>query len=500
MSVISTLAKTAALAAALTLSASFGAINAFAAKTELVLGAVLEPPHLDPTAGAAAAIDEIVYANIFEGLTRIGSKGEVLPALAESWSVSDDGKTYTFKLRTGVKFHDGTDFDASNVKFSLDRARGEDSTNAQKALFKAIESVDVVDAATVKITLSTPAGNFTFNLGWGDAVIVAPESADNNKTNPVGTGPFKFSKWAKGSSIEMVKSDNYWGKPIALTKATIRFIPDPAAAVSAMLAGDVDGFANFPAPESLPQLRADGRFSVVIGSTEGETILSTNNKQPPFNDVRVRQAIAHALDRQAIIDGAMFGLGTPIGTHFAPHHPAYMADLINTYPYDLDKAKALLTEAGFPDGFKATIKLPPPSYARRGGEIVAAQLRKIGIELEIIPVEWAQWLDQVFKKKDYDLTIVSHTEPQDINIYARDYYFQYESDAFKKIMADLNLATDTADRYKLMGDAQKLITKEAVNGYMFQLAKAGVWNKNLKGMWENSPVQAIDLTGVSWAE
>ncbi len=501
MTILKTMARSTALAAALTMGASLVAINAWAAKTDVTLGMVLEPPHLDPTAGAAAAIDEVVYANIFEGLTRIGSKGEVLPALAESWTVSDDGKTYTFKLHTGVKFHDGTDFDANDVKFSLDRARGEKSTNAQKALFKGIASVDVVDPATVKITLSAPAGNFTFSLGWGDAVIVAPESAANNKTNPVGTGPFKFSKWAKGSSIEMVRNDSYWGQPVALSKATLRFIPDPAAAVSAMLAGDVDGFANFPAPESLPQLRADPRFKVVVGSTEGETILSTNNKQPPFDKLAVRQAIAHAIDRQAIIDGAMFGLGTPIGTHFAPHHPAYRADLINTYPYDLDKAKALLAEAGFPNGFKATIKLPPPSYARRGGEIIAAQLRKIGIDLEIIPVEWAQWLDQVFKKKDFDLTIVSHTEPQDINIYARDgYYFQYSSDAFKKVMSNLNLATDQAKRYALMGKAQEIITKDAVNGYLFELAKAGVWNAKLKGMWENAPVQATDLTGVSWAE
>ncbi len=178
----------------------------YAAKTDLVLGIVLEPPHLDPTAGAAAAIDEIVYANIFEGLTRIGSKGEVLSALAESWTLSDDGKIYVFKLHKDVKFHDGTAFDAEDVKFSLDRARGEKSTNAQKGLFAAIDTVDVVDPTTVKITLKQPNGDFLYNMGWGDAVIVAPESAETNKEKPIGTGPFKFDSWAKGSQISISKN------------------------------------------------------------------------------------------------------------------------------------------------------------------------------------------------------------------------------------------------------------------------------------------------------
>lgn len=473
---------------------------ALAARTDLVIGVVLEPPHLDPTASAAAAIDEILYANLFQGLTRIGRNGEVLPALAESWEVSDDGRTYTFKLRSGVTFHDGTTFDAEDVKFTLDRARAEDSTNAQKQLFAAIDTVEAVDPATVKITLSAPQGSFLYNLGWGDAVIVAPESAETNKENPIGTGPFKFDKWAKGSSVTLVKNPDYWGEPVALEKAEFRVVPDAAAAIPALLSGDVQAFPQMPAGDALIQIESDPRFVVAIGATEGETILSTNNGREPFSNIKVRQAIAHALNREEIIAGNGSGYGTPIGSHFSPANEAYV-DLTGTYPYDTAKAKALLAEAGYPDGFKATLKLPPPAYARDGGQVVASQLRQIGIELEIIPVEWAQWLEQVFKNKDYDLTIVSHTEPNDINIYARDdYYFNYKNPAFKEVMNALEATADPEKRIELYQTAQKIIAQDAVNGFMFQLPKIGVWDGKLEGMWENSPIQANDLTDVRWTD
>ena len=473
--------------------------SAMAAKNSLTLGMVLEPPHLDPTAGAAAAIDEVVYANVFEGLTRIDKDGAVKPALAKNWNISADKKVYTFHLQQGVTFHDGSVFNADDVVFSLDRARGEKSVNAQKALFKSIQSVQRTDDSTVIITLTQPTGSFLFNMGWGDAIMVDSASAKKNKKTPTGTGPFKFKRWVKGDRIELVRYDSYWGKPAQLKKAIFKIIPDPSAAVAAMMAGDIDAFANIPSPESMSQFQGDPRFKVVIGNTEGETILSTNNTRGPFAKLKVRQAVAHALDRQAIVDGAMFGFGTPIGTHFAPHHPAYV-DLTNRFEFNLSKAKKLLGEAGYPNGFSGVIKLPPPSYARRGGEIVASQLAKIGIKLEIIPVEWAQWLDQVFKKRDYDLTIVSHTEPMDIGIYARtDYYFNYNSPIFQKLMVELDATVNVEKRYQLMGDAQRMISEECVNGYMFQLAKHGVWNKDVVGLWENSPVQANDLSDVYWA-
>ena len=462
-------------------------------KNTLTLGTTLEPPHLDPTAGAAAAIDETVYANVFEGLTRIDQNGAVQPQLATEWTVSDDGLVYNFKLRANARFHDGTTLDASDVVFSLDRARGPDSVNAQKPLFAAINKVEAVDPQTVRISLSRPEGSLLFNLGWGDAVIVGPESADTNKSKPIGSGPFKFVQWVKGDRIELAAVD----AGAALQKVTFKIIPDPSAQVAALKAGNIDAIPNLNAPEAVLAFQADANFEVAIGSTEGETILSINNTKPPLNDVRVRRAIAHAIDRKAIIDGAMFGFGTPIGSHFAPHHPAYV-DLTGTYPHDPAKARALLKEAGV-ENLKLTLKLPPPTYARRGGEIVAAQLKEAGIEAEIIPVEWAQWLEQVFRGDDFDLTIVSHTEPQDIGIYAREkYYFNYDSPQFKSVLADLTKSADPAKRAELLGTAQSILAEDAVNGFMFQLAKLGVWRKGLKGLWRNSPVQANDVTGVRW--
>jgi peptide/nickel transport system substrate-binding protein len=388
---------------------------------------------------------------------------------------------------------------ADDVVFSLDRARAEDSTNAQKALFAGIENVAAADPLTVVVTLKAPNGNFPFNMAWGDAVIVAPETIGDAATHPVGTGPFTFTEWVQGDHVTITRNPDYWGEAPALASATFKFISDPNAAFAAMMAEDVDAFPNFPAPETLAQFEADPRFSVVKGSTEGETILSTNNKAEWLSDVRVREAIAHAINRQDIIDGAMFGVGTPIGTHFAPHHPDYV-DLTGLSDYDPDKSRALLAEAGATN-ITLRLMLPPPPYARRGGEIIAAQLREVGIATEISNLEWAQWLEQVFKGKDYDLTIVSHTEPADINIYARpEYYFQYDNPEFQALIGELAVTSDPARRTELNQQAQRIIAEDYVNGYLFQLGKTVVANAKVQGLWANAPTQANDLTGVSWAE
>ena len=484
------------------LSASMLALTASMAstQTDITVAIQLEPPNLDPTGGAAQAIDSVLYSNVFEGLTRFMADGSVVAGLAKSWDISDDGLTYTFMLNEGVMFHDGTDMNADDVKFSLDRARADDSTNAQKGLFADIADVTVVDPLTVQVTLAQPNGSFLFNMAWGDAVIVAPESIETIASNPIGTGAFAFSDWVQGDRLELVRNDAYWGDAPALESATFRFISDPTAAFAAVMAEDVDAFVGFPAPENLPQFEADPRFQVLVGNTEGETILSMNNQMPPFDNVLVRQAVSLAIDRQAIIDGAMFGYGTPIGTHFAPHNPDYV-DLIANSAHNPDRARELLAEAGFADGFTTTLKLPPPSYARRGGEIIAAQLREVGITAEITNLEWAQWLEEVFKAKDFGMSIVSHTEPMDLGIYANpNYYFQYDNIVFQAVMDKLNATTDPAMRSELMAAAQTIISEDYVNGYLFQLAVPTVAKAGLNGLWLDQPTAAVDLTGVSWSE
>lgn len=472
--------------------------SAAAAETNIRVAMQLEPPNLDPTSGAAQAVDSIVYSNIFEGLTRFKSDGSIIPGLAESWEISEDGLTYTFKLRNGVTFHDGTTMDAEDVKFSLDRARADDSVNAQKALFASIADVTVVDPLTVKLTLSAPNGSLLFNLAWGDAVIVAPESIADIATKPIGTGAFMFDNWVQGDRIDIKRNPDYWGTPAALETATFRFISDPTAAFAAVMAEDVDVFVGFPAPENLPQFEADPRFQVLVGNTEGETILAMNNSVAPFDKQVVRQAVAHAIDRQAIIDGAMYGIGTPIGTHFAPHHPDYV-DLTALSNYDPDLSRAMLAEAGFADGFTTTLKLPPPSYARRGGEIIAAQLREVGIKVEIENQEWAQWLETTFKGEGYGMTIVSHTEPMDISIYANpDYYFRYNNPEFQALMTTLGETSDPAARSEMLKKAQLIIAEDYVNVYLFELPMPTIARAGIEGLWLNQPTASIDLTGVTW--
>jgi len=464
-----------------------------AARDTLRIGLPLEPPNLDPTSGAANATDQVAYGTIFEGLVQLTADGTLRPMLATRWTVSGDALVYTFDLRPNVRFHDGETFDARTVKFTLERAIAPDSTNAQRTAFANIARVDAVGPLTVRITLTKPDADFLTLLSYGDAVMVPPRAAVDLATAPVGTGPFRYDRWRRGDALQLTRSAGYWGRPARLKTLVFRFIVDPTAAFAAVKAHDVDLFLDYPAPETLAELRDDPSLKTFVGPTDGEVILAFNQRSGPLADVRVRRAITQAIDRRAIINGAMYGYGVPIGSHFPPQSPDYV-DLTGRYPHDPAAARRLLAAAGYPYGLALTLKLPPPPYARRGGEIIASELAAVGIRVTIRNLEWAQWLDEVYKRHDFELTIVNHAEPFDYDIYARpDYYFGYRNPAFDALLAQLKLTADPAQRRALLGEVQRSLADDAASGFLFQYPRLGVQDATLGDVWINTPNQALDL-------
>ena len=492
-----TLAQAAAL---LALPIPFTDALAQRAKDVVVLGMVLEPTSLDPTTAPSAAIGEVVHYNVLEGLTKINASGAVSALLATDWTSDPDGKSYTFGLRKGVKFQDGTPFDADAVKFSFERAKADGSTNkAKKGVFDNISSIATPQPDLVILTLNNPDATLPFRLGENTAVILSPKSAATASTQPVGTGPFKFDSWQKGSAITLVRWDGYRDvAAIKLRRVTFRFINDNAAQVAALLAGDIDGMPRFGAVQNLAQFQGDKRFVVEIGSTAGKGILAINNKRAPLSDLRVRRAISHAIDRKAFIDGVLEGLAKPIGSHAAPTDVGYV-DLTGLYPFNPDKARALLKDAGVTSPLNLTLTLPPPSYARKGGEVVAAMLAKVGIVAKIENVEWAQWLSGPFKG-NFDLTIINHVEPLDYMQYANPaYYWGYDSKVFNEIARKRAEAGRGRPQVQLYGDIQRQIANDAVNAFIFNPSQVSVSRRGLKGLWASSPVFANDMSQVSWS-
>ena len=469
------------------------------AQNTVSLGLQQEPTTLDPTSDATAAIDGIITHNVLEALTTVNEAGQVLPDLASGWTVSDDGLTYVFTLREGVKYHDGTDFDAGDVKFSFDRAMAETSENPTKSIFKPIESVTVTGPHEITIRLKARDGFLLFNLAQGDAAILAPESVDAAKTAPIGTGPFRFDGWTRGDRLTLVRNpDHRDAGRVAMDKVTFRFISDPAAASAALLTGELDAFPGFPAPEMLPRFEADPRFRVVVGSTEGEVILAMNNARAPFDNIEVRRAISTAIDRAGIIDGAMYGRATPIGSFYPPHGPAYV-DLTGRYPHDSEKARQMFADAGV-GGATMTIRVPPFPYATRSAEIIQAQLAEAGIDAKVENVEWGFWLDEIYKKQNYDMTIIAHTAPNDMGNFARgkSYFYGFEDAAFSDLWARISTEQNAAARDALLREGQEWLTENAIHGFLFQLPQLGVYDARLRGYWASAPVLFEPLADLSW--
>lgn len=458
----------------------------------------LEPDSLDPTASSGASVAQVVHTTVLEGLMKIEENGTTTPLLAQSWSQDPDGKTYTFRLRQGVYFHDGAPLDAAAVKLSFERAKAPGSTNkARKVLFSNIVRIDTPDPHTVVLVLAHPDVNLLLRLGESSATILHPDSATQAATWPVGTGPYRLHEWVRGKHITLVKADTY-REPVKarIDRVIFRFIHDPVAQEAAVRAGEIDLLFNF-ATHNVRHFQGDSRYHVLVGTSGGKGMLAFNQRHKPLDDVRVRRAITHAIDREAFIHNVLEGRGRAIGSHFTRTEPGYV-HLAGQYPYDPERARALLQEAGVKTPLQLTLSLPPTPYAQMGGPVLAADLARVGIELKLEKLSWAQWLAGPFKGQ-FELTLINHVEPLDYQIYTDpQYYFGYDSAAFRQLVQRHTGSSSARERQLLFVQIQRHLANDAANAWIFAPQVATVARKGLRGVWMNYPIFVHDIAAMWW--
>src|SRR5262245_8861489 len=290
----------------------------------LVVQVVTEPPGLDLTASPASAIAQVVFYNVQEGLVKVDRHGKLGPWLAERWYTTDS-KNYTFFLRKGVRFHNGRELRAADVKYVLDRAVNPETKHPYRVQYEAIRDVIVKDDYTISVTLKQPDAMFLWTVARQGSVIYPKEAVETLKSQPVGTGPFVFSEWVRGDRIVLARNKDYWAKGLPhLDRVTYRFIPDPNSALAALKAGDIDVSGFGLGPENVDELKKDGRFQVILGDTTNDVTLSMNNQKKPYNDQRVRLAITNTTHKDEVLKGAMFGYGKVLGSNVDPLNPYFV--------------------------------------------------------------------------------------------------------------------------------------------------------------------------------
>src|SRR5690606_16111522 len=348
----------------------------------LVVAVPVEPPNgFDPhKVEAAAALETAV--NFFDTLVRAAPDGRVVPGLAEAWEVSEDGRTYTFRIRDNARFHNGRPVTSRDAAFSLRRILDEATGAPRRADYASIVEIETPDDHTLVLRTADYDAALLANLANLNAAIVPEEAVDTLANAPVGSGPFRFAAWEPGSRIILERFEGYWDGDLPyLDRVEFRFIDNPATAMAALQAGDVDLIPRMNGSDAA-RLEADERFRVVSGPQNLVQLMAMNNAVEPFDDPRVRQAVLHAVDRDTIITGVSWGFGTPIGTHMTPVLAYYNPATEQVYPYDPERARELLREAGYEQGFDAVLSLPEPySLHIQSGEIIAEQLAAVGIRL-----------------------------------------------------------------------------------------------------------------------
>ena len=421
----------------------------------------VDPDGLDPQRTAAASTFQVT-SNLYDPLLTVTTAGEVQPGLAESWDVSDDGLTITFHLRGGVTFSNGNSCDAAAVVASLQRLQADDSPRKDDYAGFTFEAQGD-DTVVVTMNELNVAALTNFAYPWVGIVDVS--AADTLRNQPVGTGAFALESWTPQQGLELVANEGWWGGAPHVERVSMRVMPDATSRVTSLRAGEID-FAIVSA-DQVAQFQSDTNFSVVNEPMNGVQLMAMNVKNEALADARVRQAINHAVDKQQLIDTVWWGQGAKIGSHYPVGLKEYV-DTNDMYPYDVEKAKALLKEAGYEGGLTLGMKLPKsyPEYVS-AGQVIADFLSKVGITCDIEIIEWATWLQDVYTDRNYDLTVVGHTGRLDPYVllarYASDAdtnYFNYASDDVDAMIKSFEGEPDEAKRTAIVQDIQRTLATD----------------------------------------
>lgn len=458
---------------------------------------------LDPHQTVAAGTREVLF-NIFEGLVKPNSDGEMIPAVAEKYTLSEDGTTYTFTLREGVKFHNGQAVTAEDVVYSINRCAAvpEGQEKPLVAAFSAVKSVEALDEKTVAVTIAQRDLEF---ISYMTAAII-PADYENQDTAPVGTGPFRFVSRTPQQDFVMERFEDYWGAPAWLDKVTYKICENADALVMNLNGGSIDLCAHLTSAQA-SQLNQN--FQVLEGTMNLVQAIYLNNQAKPFDNQLVRQALCYAIDRQGIMDMVADGHGTAVGSSIYPAFTKYfLPELVDKYPHDVAKAKELLAQAGYPNGFDMTISVPNNYQPHMDtAEVVAEQLREAGINVTIQPVEWSTWLDTIYNGRQFQATVVgvdaaNMTARAMLERFTSDYgknFINYNNPAYDALFQQAINAQDEATQTDLYKQMETMLADTAANVYIQDLCDLVAMRQDLGGL-KFYPIYVLDLSTVYFTQ
>ncbi|MDO1582633.1 ABC transporter substrate-binding protein [Rhizobium oryzicola] len=469
----------------------------FDANASINIGSLYEPQNLDNTAGAGQGINEAFNGNVYEALFRLSDSGAVEPVLAKDYKVSEDGLAYIFTLQPGVKFHSGEPLTAKDVKHSIERVTGPDSKSSRKNSLKGIASIETPDDATVVIKLSARSISLPYNLSY---VWIVNDSGKDLKSAENGTGPYKLGDWRRGSSLSLARFEGYWGTKPTNSGVTFRYFTDATALNNALLTGSVDIITSVQSPDSLKQFQTNKSFTVAEGQSTTKLLLAYNDRVAPFDNVKVRKALARAIDKKKLLNAVWGDRGLVIGSFVPPTDPWYV-DLTKVDDYNVESAKALLAEAGLKDGFTFTIDTPNYDPHPLVAQFLQTEYAKIGVKVNINIITANEWYSKVYKAHDFQATLQEHVNHRDIVFYSNpDFYWGYNNSKAIDLVKSSEASMTTDEQTGRLKEANTQIAEDAASNWLYLypqivVSKASVTGYPVNGLNSQFFTSAIQKGG-----